>query len=135
MDYAQISKETISLLHKSYNSLKNSPLNQQLIVLIELRVSQINGCTYCCQIHSEEAKKLQIPLEKLNALTTWQTSSLFSKEEKITLHWAEALTHLDHDLDKIKEELTKSYTEREVVDLTACISIMNALNRLAISLR
>lgn len=135
MDYAQISKETISFLYKSYNSLKNSPLNQQLIVLVELRVSQINGCVYCCQTHFEEAKKLQISFEKLNALTIWQTSDAFSKEEKIAFHWAEALTHLDHDLDKIKEELTKCYTEREVVDLTTCISIMNALNRLAISLK
>ncbi len=135
MDYAQISKETISFLHKSYNSLKNSPLNQQLIVLVDLRVSQINGCTYCCQVHSEEAKKLQIPPEKLNTLTTWQTSDAFSKEEKIALHWVEALTHLDHDLDTLKEELIKSYTEREVVDLTASISLMNALNRLAISLK
>ncbi|MDC0534345.1 carboxymuconolactone decarboxylase family protein [Francisellaceae bacterium] len=135
MDYAQISKDTISLLHKSYNSLDQSPLNQGLRSIIELRVSQLNGCAYCCELHSNGARKQQVPQKKLDALPAWETSALFSDIEKIALDWAECLTLSCKDSESIKPELTKYFSDREVVDLTACVSLMNALNRMAISLK
>lgn len=135
MDYNKISKETFDLLYKSRASLKNSPLAESLRTLTELRISQINGCTYCCQLHTQEALKLGVQQEKLEALTRWPLSNLFSKEEKAALQWAEAVTHLDKDLPQIKAQLMQVFSEKEVVDLTACISIMNALNRIAITLR
>jgi alkylhydroperoxidase family enzyme len=58
---------------------------------------------------------------------------LFSKKEKIALHWAEAVTHLDKDLLQVKEQLSSVFSEKEIVDLSACISIMNPLNRIAIT--
>lgn len=60
MDYEKISKETISLLYKSYASLRNSPLEATIKMLVELRVSQINGCAYCCKLHSDEARNIGI---------------------------------------------------------------------------
>jgi AhpD family alkylhydroperoxidase len=135
MDYNKISKETFDYIYKSRASLNNSPLATALRILTELRISQINGCAYCCQIHLQEALNLGIQQEKLDALIGWPLSNLFSKEEKTALQWAEAVTHLDKDLLQVKEQLSSVFSEKEIVDLTACISIMNALNRIAITLR
>jgi AhpD family alkylhydroperoxidase len=135
MDYAQISKETISHLYKSYNSLKQSPLDAEIRVLVELRTSQINGCAYCCQLHTAEARKENISQDKLDVLPAWRSSSLFSAKERIALQWVEEITRLNACAHKTKAKLLESFSEREVVDLTACVSIMNALNRMAISLR
>lgn len=135
MNYAEISKDVISSLYKSYENLKHSPLNQELRILVELRVSQINGCTYCCSLHTEEATKLRIDPQKIKNLTNWQISSHFSYTEKLALNWTEAITTLKTDLYSIKQELFTYFNEREIVDLTACIALMNALNRIAISLK
>jgi AhpD family alkylhydroperoxidase len=135
MNYAEISKETISHLYKSYTSLKQSPLNQSLRVLAELRVSQINGCAYCCGIHLEEARKLNIPQDKLDLLPVWREAKCFTDEERAAFDWCESLTHFEKHLETVKEKLFTYFNEREIVDLTACISVMNALNRLAVSLR
>lgn len=135
MDYAEISKETIGFLYKSRESLTNSPISTAMRVLAELRVSQINGCAYCCRLHTDEARKLGIQQEKLDILAAWHNSSSFTAEERAVLQWTESVTHLEKDLEKAKEHLLTIYSERQIVDLTACIGIMNALNRIVISLR
>jgi len=135
MNYAEISKETIGFLYQSRASLGKSPLDAQIRILAELRVSQINGCAYCCSVHTEEARKLGFPQEKLDILPAWRNSKSFTEEERTVLEWVESVTHLDTDLEKIKERLSKIYSEKQIVDLTACIGIMNALNRIVISLR
>lgn len=134
MNYAEISKETISFLYKSYNSLKNSPLDPSIRVLIELRVSQINGCEYCCKIHSEEAKKMNIPEEKRDQLLVWNVTDAFTKRERVALRWAEELTYLKVT-QETKELLKTQFSEREIVDITTCASLMNGLNRIAMSLK
>lgn len=134
MNYHEISKETFGLLYKTRASLNSSPLDPTLRVLAELRVSQLNGCAYCCGMHAEEARKIGIPQEKLDVLPAWHSSPSFSEEEELVLHWAEAVTFLDETIEIAKEQLLQVFSEREVVDLTACIGIMNALNRIAISL-
>jgi len=135
MNYAAISKETFDLLYKSRASLSNSPLNPVIRILAELRVSQINGCAYCCRLHTEEAKKAGVEQEKLENLPSWQNSTNFTDKEKIALQWVESVTNLDKDLENVRQRLLTVYSERECVDLTACVGIMNALNRIVISLR
>ncbi len=135
MNYSEISKETIGFLHKCYASLKNSPLNPMVRALVELRVSQINGCAYCCGVHAEEARKLGVEQEKIDVLPVWVNSDAFSEEELAALEWAESLTFMEGGLDDKREALFEFFTERQVVDLTACVSIMNALNRMAVSLK
>lgn len=135
MNYHEISKDTISYLYKSYNSLKGSPLDSTIRVLVELRTSQINGCHYCCSLHSNEAKTLGIHQEKINALATWNKTNLFTKEEMAALQWTEELTKLKINTNKSRTLLRQYFSERQLVDLTTCISIMNALNRIAISLK
>jgi AhpD family alkylhydroperoxidase len=135
MKYEEISKETIKFLHQSHASLTASPLNAGIRILVELRVSQINGCPYCCHLHSEEARKFGIAQEKLDLLPAWRHSTSFTPEEKLVLQWAEALTSLDQELSPIKQQLSQIYSERQIVDLTICIGLMNTFNRLEISLR
>lgn len=135
MNYDEISKETISLLNQCTESLNDSTLDQSVRVLVELRVSQMNGCAYCCGLHSEEARKLNISQEKLDLLPAWYTSQSFTSEERAALHWCESVNRLDHDLEKIRAQLLHYYTERQIVDLTCCIAIMNAWNRISIGLK
>jgi len=135
MNYAEISKETIGYLHKSYASLKISPLEPSLKTLIELRTSQINGCAYCCALHTDEARKLNIPQTKLDVLPAWHTSTIFTEVECAALKFCEDLTYKNKCCKEAKAQLSLFFSEREIVDLTACIAIMNALNRIAISLR
>jgi AhpD family alkylhydroperoxidase len=95
MDYASISKSTIKHLYSSYASLQDSPLSQELQSLLELRVSQINGCEYCCILHKTEAIKLGVTANKINALEQFRDSNDYSDAEKEALSWAELLTELD----------------------------------------
>lgn len=130
MDYTAISQETMRHLLAGYESLKQSPLNQELRSLLELRVSQLNGCTYCCNLH--EAGLCEI---KVQQLPNFLHSTVFSQAEKEALSWAEALTKLS-DKRRVEEtKLAEYFSEREVVDITITISLMNMLNRLAISMR
>ncbi len=135
MDYAKISKDTIGHLYAGYKSLNDSPLAAELKALLELRVSQINGCDYCCNLHTNEALKLGVSKDKIESLLKFTTSGLFSDAEKEALQWAESLTRLDGN-NKVRDtELSKYFGEREIVDITICISLMNTFNRLAISMR
>lgn len=135
MNYSEISKETFDLLYKTRSSLNQSPLSASIRTLVELRVSQINGCAYCCKIHNEEARKLGFSQEKLDVLPAWRNSTIFSEEERAALNWAESVTYLDKDFNDVKKQLQKFYSERQIVDLTVTISLMNTLNRIAITLR
>lgn len=135
MDYTKISKDTIGHLYAGYKSFDASPLAADLKALIELRVSQINGCAYCCNLHRNEAVKLGVNQDKIESLSEFTASSLFSDAEKEALKWAESLTRLDGNKKVQNTELAKHFSEREIVDITICISLMNTFNRLAISMR
>ncbi|MBY0462358.1 MAG: carboxymuconolactone decarboxylase family protein [Alphaproteobacteria bacterium] len=135
MNYDEISKDTILNLYKSYESLNKSPLDQQLRAMIELRVSQLNRCSYCCQLHTEEAQKLGVEPIKIDQLPQWKDSALFSDAEKEVLAWSESLTTLSDTPTIKKTNLSNYFSEREIVDITVCIAIMNAFNRINSSLR
>ncbi|MBK2125158.1 carboxymuconolactone decarboxylase family protein [Fangia hongkongensis] len=137
MEYYKISKNTMNYLYKSHGSLKDSPLDQTIRTLVELRVSQINGCTYCIEMHMEEAIKCGISENKLIALPRSMDSNEFNDKERVSLKFCELLTHhmQIHKARAYCQEIKEYYTDREIVDLTICISLMNAFNRIAISLR
>lgn len=135
MNYLAISKETIGTLYQSYNSLKKSPLDQTLAALVEILISYINGCEYCIQYHTSDAKKLGIDDAKIDAVLHWEKSDRFTDREKLAFKWATAVTTLQDKAGLDRSILQDTFSEREIVDLTACISLMNALNRIAMTLR
>jgi AhpD family alkylhydroperoxidase len=134
MDYATISKAAITALYSSRDCLKDSPLNRRLQIILELRVSQINGCAFCCDMHSKEAIKEGVDQHVINTLVAWKHSPAFSAREKLMLQWCDNVTKVERLDPGFTEQLLQQFSEREVVDMTICVALMNALNRLAIGL-
>lgn len=134
MDYKNISKETIGFLYQSHASIRKSGLDNTLVALAELRVSQLNGCAYCCRFHSSELREMGISQTILDQLPGWKHASVFDPRQQLVLSWAEAITGMQDNLPAIREQLDQQFTPKEIVDLTASISLMNTLNRLRITL-
>ena len=135
MDYNKISKEaTIGYMYKSHASIRQSETDNKLIALAELRVSQINGCAFCCKFHANELREFGFEQSLVDQLPGWRLSSGFSARQKLILQWAEAVTLMQKDLHEHRKELETQFSQKEIVDLTASISLMNALNRLRITL-
>ncbi len=134
VNYSEINQQALDLLLSTKKHL--NLIDPKIKALIEIRVSQINGCAYCVDLHTTEARKLGEDQQKLDCLSVWKESSLFSSHEMAALNWAECVTNISlvSNSNKELEVLLKYFTEAEVVDLTFVVSIMNGLNRLAISL-
>ncbi len=133
VNYTEINKRAVDLL---LSIKKHVPaINTNLKALIEIRVSQINGCAFCVDLHSNEARQMGESQQRLDCLPVWGKSLLFSESEMVALNWAEVVTNIsmETDIDQQLKALLEHYSEAEAVDLTLIISLMNSLNRLAIS--
>ncbi|PWN72252.1 carboxymuconolactone decarboxylase family protein [Chryseobacterium phosphatilyticum] len=134
MNYKEIAKETIGSLYRAHNSIRKFGIDEKLIALVELRVSQINGCAYCCSYHAKELSNFGIEQDIINRLPGWMHTNVFNDQQKLVLAWAEALTYSKDDWQLIKAKLTGHFTEREIVELTTSITLMSTLNKLRITL-
>ena len=112
-------------------------IDVKLRALIELRISQINGCVYCVDLHSNEARDAGETQQCLDCLPAWRECPFFDDRERAALAWAEAVTNLPETgaPDETYDQLFAHFSEQEIVDLTFIVSHMNALNRLAVSFR
>jgi AhpD family alkylhydroperoxidase len=133
INYADINKRALDLLLSTKKHVGS--IDPSLKALIELRVSQINGCAYCVDLHTNEARTLGVNQQKLDCLTVWKESGLFTEAEMAAMDWAENVTKISNisDMDVKLDGLLKHFNETETVDLTFIVVTMNALNRLAIS--
>lgn len=134
MNYKEIAKETIGHLYKAHTSIRKSGIDEKLIALIELRISQINGCAYCCSYHAEELVNLGFEQDTINRLPGWKHTHAFDAKQKLVLSWAETVIHSTDNWHEIKEKLAEHFSEQEIVELTASITLMNTLNKLRITL-
>ena len=102
-----------------------------------MRASQINGCAYCLDMHSKDARAEGETEQRLYTLDAWHETPFFSPRERAALAWTEALTLISetHAPDDVFEELRAHFSEREIADLTLAIGAINAWNRFAISFR
>lgn len=130
MDYAHISKEGFA---NFLNLLKYSgqTIEKEVLHLIYLRVSQINGCAYCVDAHFNDLIKAGVDIRKINSLCVWAESIFFNNKERAVLEFAENITTLDCKIDLI--EIQKYLNEKEMIDLAFAIANMNAMNRIAIT--
>ena len=138
LDYKQIAPDAVKALGGVYNYIAQSGLPKALTSLIYLRISQINNCAYCLDLHSRELLQEGVAIDKLALLQAWgEAGDMFDARERAALAWAETVTRVtdtgipDADYDAVRTV----FDEREVVDLTVAIGLMNAYNRMAISFR
>jgi AhpD family alkylhydroperoxidase len=113
-------------------------LEPALIELVLMRVSQINGCAYCLDMHSKDARAAGETEQRLYVLPAWRETKLFSERERIALAWAEELTELaSHEAvsDALYEQATQQFQEAELVDLTLLVVAINGWNRINIAAR
>ncbi|MFC3530611.1 carboxymuconolactone decarboxylase family protein [Vogesella facilis] len=137
LPYYQLSPAALSGLRHCKQALEDSPLGLPLIELVYLRISQINGCSYCLGLHASALRERGESQQRLDALAGWHASALFSARERAALQWAEALTDLpgSHAADADYQPLAAHFSAQEVSDLTCAVALMNAFNRLAVGMR
>ena len=116
---------------------KSSRLEPSLLELVRMRASQINGCAYCLDMHSKDARANGETEQRLYALNAWRETPFFTDRERAALAWTEAVTQIsqDHVPDSVYEEVRQRFTEEELVNLTLAVASINMWNRLAISFR
>lgn len=137
LDYYQISPDAVKAMMGLETYVNQCPLEKKLLELVKLRVSQINGCAYCVDVHCAAAIKAGETERRLHAVAVWQESPLFTDKERAALAWAEAVTLLSetHVPDSVYQEVLQYFSEAETVALTMAIITINAWNRLAVSFR
>jgi len=137
MNFYQAAPETIKALSAVEAQIAASGLEKSLIELVKTRASQINGCAFCINMHTQDARKLGETEQRLYMLSAWRESPLYTDRERAALAWTEAVTLIadTHAPDDLYEELRAHFSESEMVNLTMLIGAINAWNRIAISFR
>jgi AhpD family alkylhydroperoxidase len=138
LDYTQIAPAGVKALGAVYGYVMQSSLPAVLVDLVFLRVSQINNCAYCLDMHTRDLLKKGQKVEKLALLQAWaEAGALFDDRERAALAWAETVTRVAETgvPDEAYQAARAVFDERELVDLTIAIGLMNTYNRMAISFR
>ena len=138
LDYTQVAPHGAKALGSVYGYVTQSGLPAELVDLVYLRVSQINNCAYRLDMHTRELLKRDMKFEKLALVQAWREGgALFSQHERAALAWAESVTLVAETgvPDTAYEAARDVFDEKQLVDLTIAISLMNSYNRMAISFR
>ena len=140
MEYAEFTKaapDVVSALRALTKTATDAGLEKDLVELIKIRASQINGCAFCLQYHLNEARKHGVAPEKLDLVATWEEAGIFSARECAALAWAERLARLaDHSVsDETYAAARKHFSEDELLWLSVAIANINAWNRLGAAFR
>ena len=139
VNYYQAAPGAVNVMHgvEAYlESARTEALNLPLLELVKLRVSQINGCAYCLDMHSKDARAGGETEQRLHLLAAWREAPFYSAAERAALAWAEALTNLAqrHPDPALVQELKTHFSDREIADLTLAITQINSWNRFAVGL-
>ena len=134
--YWALAPHAFTALKQFTEALETGSVNKKLLNLIYLRISQINGCAYCTQLHGRELRNDGETPERMDTLAAWKESPHFTHDERLALKWAEAVTYLrDQQVPKeLFDELKNCYSDTQITELTFAIASINAWNRIAISL-
>jgi AhpD family alkylhydroperoxidase len=137
LNYAQAFPEGVHALLELGRAISASGLEKPLLELVKTRASQMNGCAYCIDMHTKDARAAGETEQRLYALSAWRETSFFTPRERAALEWTEALTNIQqgHAPDHVYEIVRKQLNEKELVGLTLAITQINAWNRIAIGFR
>jgi AhpD family alkylhydroperoxidase len=137
MDYMKTAPDDYQVMSALESYVRQSGLEHSLLELVKTRASQINGCAFCLDMHTKDARAAGETEQRLYTLSTWQETSFFSDRERAALAWTEAVTRVaDTQVpDDVFERVRQQFTEKELADLTLAIVTINGWNRLAIAFR
>lgn len=137
LEYSKVVPEAFRAMIGLETAVHSTGLEESLLDLIKLRASQINGCAFCIDMHSKEARARGESEQRLYALDAWRETPFYSDRERAALAWTEAVTLVSksHVPDEVFEEARAQFSERELVGLTLAVAAINGWNRLAISFR
>jgi AhpD family alkylhydroperoxidase len=137
LNYAKAFPEGIHAVLNLEKVIRASGLEPSLLELVKIRASQINGCAYCLDMHSKDARAAGETEQRLYALSAWRETSFYTPRERAALAWTEAITNIQqgHAPDSVYEEVRKEFSEAELVRLTLAIAQINTWNRIAIGFR
>src|SRR3984885_10233547 len=137
LDFYASSPAAIKAMVGLEQRIAKSELEQPLVELVRLRASQINGCAYCMDLHSGDARKAGEDARRLATLPAWRETPFFTERERAALAWTEALTNIQqgHAPDEVFEEARRHFSEEELARLSFAITQINAWNRISIAFR
>jgi AhpD family alkylhydroperoxidase len=135
--YRTVAADTYKALLGVHRHLTQVFPDAGLRALIEIRVSQINGCVFCLDMHVNEARHLGESQQRLDCVAAFREAPFFTERERAALAWAEALTHVAETRapDEVYAEVKKHFPDKELVDLTAAIGMINLWNRMSVAFR
>jgi len=138
IDYrSAVSKEALHALYALEQAVRKSGLETKLLELVRMRASQLNGCAYCLDMHSKDARAEGETEQRLYGLSAWRETPYYTDRERAALAWAEAVTLISRDQvpDEVYKETRQHFSEDELVHLTMALVAINSWNRVAISFR
>jgi len=137
IEYAKVAPGAVQAMQALEGYIRQSGLEPDIFELVRVRASQINGCAFCIDMHTKEARAAGESEQRLYALDVWRETPFFSEREQAALEWTEAVTRVSerHVPDEVYERAREQFTEKELVELTMAVVATNGWNRLAISTR
>jgi AhpD family alkylhydroperoxidase len=137
INYPVVGGEPLKIMLSMEGYLQRCGLEKPLLELVKMRASQINGCAYCLDMHSKDARAAGETEQRLYLLNAWREAPFYNDRERAALEWTETLTLISqqHVTDAIYDRVRSHFSENELVDLTYAVMAINAWNRLAISMK
>jgi AhpD family alkylhydroperoxidase len=137
LNYAAASPEAVAAFRGVEKYVRSCGLERSLLELVKTRASQINGCAYCIDMHTKDARAAGESEQRLYALAAWQEAPFYSERERAALAWTEAVTRLaDGPVpESLFAALKAQFSDKEIVDLTMAVIAINGWNRLAATFR
>jgi AhpD family alkylhydroperoxidase len=133
--YWKVSRDGIRALRGLDTYVRNTGLGPGLLDLVRIRVSQLNGCAYCLDLHTRDARARGEAEQRLYTLSAWRSTPFYTDRERAALAWAEAVTLVGREevSDAVFADARRHFSDRELVDLTLAIIAINGWNRLSIA--
>jgi AhpD family alkylhydroperoxidase len=137
IEYGKVAPGALQAMSGLESYVHASGLEPSLLELVKTRASQMNGCAFCLDMHTKDARAAGETEQRLYVLPAWREAPFYSERERAALAWTEAVTRLDqgHVPDEVYETARSQFSERELVDLTMAVVAINGWNRLSVSMR
>ncbi len=137
INYKKVSPDAVRILIEMGKYLHECGLEEPLLLLVELRASQINGCAFCLDMHWKDLRAAGENEQRLYSLDAWRESPYYTDRERAALAWTEAVTRVSetHVPDEVYDQARKHFSEKELADLTVAVAMINLWNRLSVAAR